>query len=166
MIQQTTASTDVRNALSKGDIRKANELMGTAYVVRALVVHGNHLGRTLGYPTANLEFPENQPFLLANGVYAVTVEADQLMYKGMANAGIRPTVSGTTLSVEVNLFGFSGDLYGKTLAVYFIDRIRDEQKFDGLEKLVEQLHQDKHMAMKLLSRGNQPDPDSPYSFRS
>src|SRR5665647_1388838 len=111
--------------------------------IEALVVHGNHLGRTLGYPTANLEFPENRPFLLENGVYAVTVDVNQLVYKGMANAGFRPTIAGKTLTVEVHLFDFSGDLYGKTLVVHFFTRIRDEKKFDNLNQLVQQIERDK-----------------------
>ena len=151
MMQQDTGSPDVVDALAKGDVRKANELMGSVYCIRGLVVHGNHLGRTLGYPTANLEFHENQPFLLANGVYAVTTEVNRNVYSGMANAGIRPTISGKKMTVEVNLFGFSGDLYGETLAIYFHERIRDEKKFDSLDHLVQQIHQDKNEALRLLS---------------
>jgi len=151
MLQQGENSPDVMSALSRGDIRQANELMGSVYWIHGLVVHGNHLGRTLGYPTANLELLKNKPFLLANGVYAVKVEVNQLVYSGMANAGVRPTIAGTTLTIEVNLFDFSGDLYGKTLVVYFFDRIRDEKKFDNLDQLVQQIHQDKKAAMRLLS---------------
>jgi riboflavin kinase/FMN adenylyltransferase len=151
MIQQDLDSPEVRDALSKGDIRKANELMQSVYLIHALVVHGNHLGRSLGFPTANLELQKNKPFLLANGVYAVKIEVNQLVYNGMANAGIRPTISGKTLTVEVNLFDFSGDLYGKTLVVYFFDRIRDERKFDTIDLLVQQIHLDKQEALRLLS---------------
>ncbi|MCX6269213.1 MAG: hypothetical protein NTW16_17980 [Bacteroidetes bacterium] len=150
-MQQGHNSPDVLEALSKGDIRKANELMGSVYLVEALVVHGNHLGRTLGYPTANLQLPDSKPFLLANGVYAVKVEIDQVVYKGMANAGIRPTISGKALTVEVNIFEFSGDIYGKKLVVCFFERIRDEKKFDSLDLLVQQIHLDKAEALKLLS---------------
>jgi riboflavin kinase/FMN adenylyltransferase len=152
MKQQGIDSPLVRDALAVGDIRQVNSLTGKIYCVNAMVVHGNHLGRTLGYPTANLAMLKNNPFLLANGVYAVTVEVDQLVYKGMANAGVRPTISGNTLTVEVNLFDFIGDLYGKTLAVCFIDRIRDEKKFDSLNHLVQQIHLDKKMALYLLAR--------------
>ena len=144
-------SPEVIKALATGDIRSANTLMGSVYWIHALVVHGNHLGRTLGYPTANLELQKHKPFLLANGVYAVKVEVNQIVYLGMANAGIRPTIAGTTLTVEVNLFDFSGDLYGKTLVVYFFDRIRDEKKFDSLDQLVQQINQDKLVALKLFS---------------
>lgn len=126
-------------------------MIESVYVVEARVVHGNHLGRTLGFPTANLELLNDKPFLLANGVYAVKTEVDQMVYKGMANAGFRPTLAGKTLTVEVNLFDFSGDLYGKTLVVSFFDRIRDEKKFDSLEQLVEQIKHDKKEALRLLS---------------
>jgi riboflavin kinase/FMN adenylyltransferase len=141
----------VLEALSNGNIRKANELMESVYLIHALVVHGTHLGRTLGYPTANLDLQKNKPFLLANGVYAVRVEVNNLVYNGMANAGVRPTIAGKSLTVEVNLFDFSGNLYGKTLVVYFIDRIRDEKKFNSLDELVAQIHLDKQQALKLLS---------------
>ncbi len=151
MIPKDPYSPDVLDALARGEIRKANELMGSVYWIHGLVVHGNHLGRTLGYPTANLELLKNKPFLLANGVYAVKVEVGLQVYNGMANAGIRPTISGKTLTVEVNLFDFSGDLYGRTLVAWFYDRIRDEKKFESLDKLVLQIHHDKTEALRLLS---------------
>ena len=141
----------VLDALAKGNIREANELMESVYLIHAQVVHGNHLGRTLGFPTANLELLKHKPFLLAHGVYAVKAEINHVVYKGMANAGIRPTIDGKTMTVEINLFDFSGDLYGKTLVVYFIDRIRDEKKFRDLDALVQQIHEDKKQAIKLLS---------------
>ena len=144
-------SPQVLEALATGNIRKANELIGSVYFIHALVVHGNHLGRTLGFPTANLELLKHKPFLLAHGVYAVIAEINHVIYKGMANAGIRPTIDGKTMTVEINIFDFSCDLYGKTLVVYFIDRIRDEKKFKDLEDLVQQIHLDKKQAIKLLS---------------
>jgi len=150
-MKQGLDSPAVLAALAKGDIRKANELMQSVYTIHALVIHGNHLGRALGYPTANIELLDNTPFLLANGVYAVKVEVNRMIYNGMANAGVRPTIAGKTLTVEVNIFDFSGDLYGQTLLVYFFHRIRDEKKFDSLDHLVQQIHLDKKVAMKLLS---------------
>jgi riboflavin kinase/FMN adenylyltransferase len=125
--------------------------MKPVYSVRGVVIHGNHLGKKLGYPTANLELPENNPFKLSNGVYAVKAEVDQVQYKGMANAGYRPTVAGKSMIVEIHLFDFTGDLYGKTLTVYFFNRIRDEQKFESLALLVQQIHLDKQAALRLLS---------------
>lgn len=150
MIPNGTYSRDVMDALSKGDIRLVNDLTGSIYCIHALVVHGNHLGRTLGYPTANLQLSAAKPFLLANGVYAVKIEVNQQVFSGMANAGIRPTIDGKALTVEVNLFEFSGDLYGQTLVVYFYQRIRDEKKFNSLDELVQQIHNDKKEALRLL----------------
>ncbi|MEI6682807.1 MAG: riboflavin kinase [Bacteroidota bacterium] len=144
-------SPEVLEALAQGDMRKANGLLGSVYLVHARVVHGNHLGRTLGFPTANLELLQNKPFLPAFGVYAVKAEFNHTVYNGMANAGTRPTIDGKTMTLEVNLFDFTGDLYGKTMIVYFIDRIRDEKKFKDLDELVRQIHEDKKRALELLA---------------
>ncbi len=143
-------SPEVLEVLAQGNIPRANALMGSVYLIHACVVHGNHLGRTLGFPTANLELLEHKPFLPAYGVYAVKAEFDHAVYNGMANAGTRPTIDGKTMTLEVNLFDFSGDLYGKTMIVYFIDRIRDEKKFNDLDELVRQIHEDKKRALELL----------------
>jgi riboflavin kinase/FMN adenylyltransferase len=137
-------------ALSRGDIAEANKLSGSVYSIRALVVHGNELGRRLGFPTANLEILDNQPLFLADGVYAVEINYNKAVYTGMANVGFRPTINGTKRMLEVNLFDFSGDLYGQTLVVLFIARIRDEKKFDSLDELVAQIHLDKQQALTLL----------------
>ena len=141
----------VIKALSRGDISAANKLSGSVYDIRAMVVHGNQLGRSLGFPTANLEILDNQQLLLADGVYAVKINYTKTVYKGMANIGFRPTIDGKTRMIEVNLFDFSGDLYGQTLVVQFVDRIRDEKKFNNLDELVAQIHLDKQQALKLLA---------------
>ncbi len=142
---------EVLDALAKGEIKKVNDLLGYVYLVSGVVVHGNHLGRTLGFPTANLELPADQPFLPATGVYAVKAEVNGQVYNGMLNAGFRPTFEGKKLTVEVNLFGFSGDLYGETMNVRFFDRLRPEKKFENIGLLVQQLHLDQAEAMKLLA---------------
>ena len=144
-------SPEVIAALAVGNLRKVTELLGSPYFIRACVIHGNHLGRTLGFPTANLDLLEYTPFLLALGVYAVKAETGNVIYNGMANAGMRPTIDGKSMTLEVNLFDYSGDLYGKTLVVYFIERIREEKKFNSLDELVHQIHEDKIQAFKLLS---------------
>ena len=159
-MQYDLNSPDVLGALSKGDIQKANELLQSTYWIQGRVVHGNHFGRTFGFPTANLELTKDKPFLLANGVYTVKVAVANLLYDGMANAGVRPTISGRTMTVEVNLFDFSGDLYGQILQVYFFDRLRDERKFDSLELLVQQIQSDKREAVCLLSQRHQSDANS------
>lgn len=132
-------------------MREARRISGAPYCIRAVVVHGNHLGNTLGFPTANLHLAADQPLLVPTGVYAVNVEVDQEQYGGMANAGFRPTIGGTEMTLEVHLFDFSGDLYGKPISVRFIDRIRDEKKFDSLEDLVKQLRLDQAAALKSLA---------------
>jgi riboflavin kinase/FMN adenylyltransferase len=143
-------SSRVIEPLSRGDLPEANKPSGSIYGIRAMVVHGNQLGRKLGFPTANLEILDNQPLLLADGVYAVTVKLNNTDYKGMANVGFRPTIDGKTRMIEVNLFDFSGDLYGQTLVVQFVGRIRDEKKFNNLDELVAQIHLDKQQTLTLL----------------
>jgi len=115
------------------------------------VIHGNHLGRTLGYPTANLELSNDHPFPLPTGVYAASVQSGNRLYPGMANVGFRPTIEGKSLTVEVHLFGFSGDLYDSILEVTFLHRIREEKKFETLELLVRQIRLDEKKIRKLLA---------------
>jgi riboflavin kinase/FMN adenylyltransferase len=143
-------SPEVQDALLKGDIKKVNGLLGYVYRISGVVVLGNQLGRTLGFPTANIELPGKQVFIPAPGVYAVKTTVNGQVLNGMLNAGFRPTFDGKKLTVEVNLFGFSGDLYGQTLEIQLIDRLRDEQKFESVDHLVRQLHLDREEALKLL----------------
>ena len=147
------SSTKIRNALAVGNVKSANRLLGYTYSITAEVVVGNKIGRTLGFPTANLELP--QEYMLINGgVYACLVDYDGQTYKAMANIGHRPTIGDRTKDqpiIEVNLFGFDGDLYGKQIRVHFIDRIRDEEKFNGLEALKAQLEQDREKAKQILA---------------
>ena len=137
--------------LEAGHVKFAAVISGKEYAVKGVVVHGNHLGRTLGFPTANLELEEDCRFAAANGVYAVKVQAEHQILKGIANAGFRPTVDGSEMRIEVHLFDFSGDLYGKTIVVFFVDRIRDEKKFGSLEDLKNQIQMDVKKALELLS---------------
>ena len=147
------SSTKIRNALAVGNVKSANRLLGYTYSITAEVVVGNKIGRTLGFPTANLELP--QEYMLINGgVYACLVDYEGQTYKAMANIGHRPTIGDRTKDqpiIEVNLFGFDGDLYGKQIRVHFIDRIRDEEKFNGLEALKAQLEQDREKAKEILA---------------
>jgi riboflavin kinase/FMN adenylyltransferase len=144
-------SDEVAGYLASGDMPRVTAALGQPFILSGMVVHGNHLGRTLGFPTANLDPGPNPGTIPARGVYAVTVEFGGETCGGMANIGIRPTIDGTRLTIEVHLFNFSGDLYGTTLAVSFIGRIRDEQRFNSLDDLVEQIRRDKSAALKLLS---------------
>ena len=148
------SSTKIRNFLWAGNVKAANELLGYPYSVTGTVVMGNQIGRTLGFPTANLDIPDE--FLMINnpGVYACQTVIDGKTYQAMANTGSRPTIGDRAAGdfiIEVNIFDFNGDLYGKTLKVEFVDRIRDEEKFDGLEALKVQLQHDRKEAIKILS---------------
>ena len=147
------SSTKIRNALAVGDVKRANRLLGYTYSITAEVVVGNQIGRTLGFPTANLELPKEYMLISNRGVYACLVDYEGQTYKAMANIGHRPTIGDRSEDnpiIEVNLFDFDGDLYGKQIRVSFIDRIRDEIKFKGLEALKAQLEQDRYNSIKLL----------------
>jgi riboflavin kinase/FMN adenylyltransferase len=148
----------VKNALAEGNIRQANSMLNHAYSLRGTVVKGQQLGRVLGYPTANLKLPQNAPLFLANGIYAVNVTLDGITYQGMANIGIRPTLDHHELAIEVNIFDFYQDIYGKELVVHFIDRIRDEKKFNNLSELKEQIAKDKSEITRLFSPEMHSDP--------
>ena len=149
----TISSTKIREALLSGDIGTANEFLGYDYFFSGIVIEGNKLGRTIGYPTANLQVTEIQKLIPANGVYAVevVVEGSAQKYKGMMNIGVRPTVDGTTRVTEVNIFDFDETIYGKTVKVSLVKRLRSEVKFSGMDALKEQLAKDKVNAIAALS---------------
>ncbi len=145
------SSTQIRKALHSGDIQTANEFLGYAYPFEGDVIHGNHLGSKLGFPTANVELPEKRKLIPANGVYAVTIITKSGKFKGMMNIGVRPTVSNDkNKQIEVHLFDFQGNLYSQCIQIQMHARIRDEQKFDGLDELIAQLNRDKESAQDLL----------------
>ena len=148
------SSTKIRNALATGNVRSANRLLGYTYSITAEVKMGNQIGRTIGFPTANLELPKEYMLINRCGVYACLVDYEGKTYKAMANIGHRPTIGDRLESdplIEVNLFNFDGDLYGKQIHVRFIDHIRDEEKFDGLDELKAQLEQDREKVKKILA---------------
>jgi len=149
----------VRKALASGNVRQARIELGEFYSIQGSVDTGNQLGRTLGYPTANLKPNEDSPLFLANGVYAVKVRHHKIMYKGMANIGIRPTMEQHELTIEVNLFDFNEDLYGHKITIYFIERIRDELKFPDLDALKMQISKDKEQILELFRHRNHSDSD-------
>jgi riboflavin kinase/FMN adenylyltransferase len=146
----TVSSTRIREALLKGDVDTANELLGYGYFFEGVVVDGNKLGRELGYPTANLEVESEEKLVPGLGIYAVYVEVDGRRFKGMMSIGVRPTIGGTNRVIEVNIFDFNEDIYGKTLRVHMVKWLRAELKFDGLEALKEQLGRDKIESLKVL----------------
>ncbi len=146
------SSTRIRRALQSGQIEEANELLGHPYFFSGRVIPGNQLGRTIGYPTANLQIAEKGKLLPANGVYAITaqLEGSSELHKGMMNIGTRPTVDGSFRLSEVNLFDFNKDIYGRHLTVWIHHFLREEKKFSGLDALKQQLKSDQEQSIKLL----------------
>lgn len=137
------SSTKIRNALMQGNVDSANRLLGYNYQVNGKVVNGKQLGRTIGYPTANIEPLDGSKLIPGNGVYAVTTCIDGITYQGMMNIGIRPTVSDTNERViEVHLFDFNSDIYGDAVTISLCHRLRGEQTFTGIEALTAQLKKD------------------------
>jgi len=146
------SSTKIRNALSEGDVARANGFLGYPYTLTGMVVKGNEIGRSIGFPTANVEPADPVKLIPGNGVYAVKVHYGDALYHGMANIGKRPTVVKNTgrRVIEVHIFGFSSDLYGKKLRLTFHGRIRDEIKFEDVGALKEQLEKDAAAARKIV----------------
>lgn len=147
------SSTNIREAILHSDIATANKLLGYDFFFSGLVVHGDKLGRKLGYPTANLKITDEEKLIPGNGIYAVYAEVDDTpqRLKGMMSIGFRPTVDGKKRVAEVNLFDFDREIYGQTLKVFVRKYLREEIKFDGLEALVKQIDQDKIDSLKVLS---------------
>ncbi len=146
----TISSTRIREALLAGDIQAANEFLGYAYFFGGRVIEGNKLGRTIGYPTANLFVEDEEKLIPGNGVYAVDAEIENIpgRFKGMMNIGFRPTIDGSKKVIEVNIFDFDKNIYASNLKVYLKKKLRDEIKFNGVEELKAQLAKDKIEAME------------------
>lgn len=138
----TISSTIIREALKKGDVKKAADNLGYAYTLSGTVVEGNKMGRTIGYPTANIQPNNAEKLIPANGVYAVKVSLQGEHFYGMMNIGVRPTVNGKHRTIEVNIFDFDRVIYGEKISIQFIERIRDERKFENLDALKQQLKDD------------------------
>ena len=146
------SSTKIRNALLEGDVATANRYLGYEYPLSGLVAKGAGLGRTLGFPTANVNVPDTEKLIPANGVYAVEVSIDGTIFGGMLNIGVRPTVDDNNKrSIEVHVLNFEGTLYGKRLNMRIQHRLRNEQKFPSLDALKDQLHLDRERTIELLS---------------
>jgi len=146
------SSTKIRKALDAGDVHKANRLLGYAYSLTGKVVHGNELGRTIGFPTANIALEDQYKLITAAGVYACQVEWKSELYKGMGNIGYRPTINEGDLTIEVHIFDFDADIYDEEITISFIERIRDEKRFDSMQALRDQLGHDSKKAREILAR--------------
>ena len=145
------SSTNIRKALADGDIHVANEFLGRAYSITGFVKDGDRIGRSIGFPTANLDIPESYKLIPADGAYAVRTYVDGQQYLGMLNIGQRPTVSGEERRIEVNIFDFNDDIYNARIKVEFVRLLRKEQKFGSIDELKEQLNKDRLHAIDILN---------------
>jgi riboflavin kinase/FMN adenylyltransferase len=150
---RTVSSSVIREQLMKGNPVKANELLGYFYSIRGTIIGGKKLGRELGFPTANIKPNDRHKLVPAEGVYAVNVMVAGLMHKGMLSIGRNPTVNQNAeiRSIEVNIFDFDRDIYGEEIEIVFRFRLRDEQKFNDINQLTQQMKLDKENALRLLS---------------
>ncbi|MDN3708427.1 bifunctional riboflavin kinase/FAD synthetase [Myroides ceti] len=139
----SVSSTKIRKALEEGNIALANEYLGYAYSLEGTVVEGKKIGRTIGFPTANIVLEEDYKLVPHNGVYIVSSIINGEIVKGMMNIGTNPTIGTNPRTIEVNFLNFEGNLYGKKLKISILDKIRDEMKFSSLEELKENIEKDR-----------------------
>ena len=144
------SSTKIRTALEEGDIQLANEYLGYSYFLSGTVVKGKQLGRTIGFPTANISLEEDYKLVPQNGVYVVQAEIDGNIIYGMMNIGFNPTVQGKQKTIEVHLFDFDTDIYNRKIQVGILQRIRSEKKFESIELLTKQLEEDRSFSRNYL----------------
>jgi riboflavin kinase/FMN adenylyltransferase len=145
------SSTKIRTALLAGDVATANKLLAYPFFFSGQVAHGDKLGRTLGYPTANLQYTDSDKIRLGEGVYAVTATIRGTNYKGMLSIGKRPTIDGTIEKVEVHLFDFAQEIYGETVTVQVHHYLRGQERYPDLDTLKKQLDADKKESLRLLN---------------
>ena len=145
--ENTVSSTKTRMAILEGNIRLANDYLGYSYFFSGEVVKGKQLGRTIGFPTANIHIKEDYKLIPKNGVYIVKSNFNNQPLQGMMNIGTRPTVNGKSQTIEVNFFDFDKDLYNQTIQIEILDFIRDEIKFESLEALKNQIQKDKDFSI-------------------
>ena len=144
------SSTKIRTALAQGDISTANKYLGRPYDLSGQVVKGQQIGRSLGFPTANIQIADDYKLLPRDGAYAVHAEVNSIQYKAILNIGDRPTVDGEKKTIEAHLIDFEGDLYGQELRIYFQEFLREEKKFESLDALKNQLVVDRERAIFIL----------------
>lgn len=147
------SSTKIRKALLDGDVKTATTYLGHNFQLTGVVVHGNKVGRELGYPTANIDIQNEYKLIPAEGIYAVKVRLNNQTIGGMLNIGRRPTINSGNgqLTIEVNIFDFNQDIYGQAIQLELIERIRDEKKFNSKEELIAEMKKDKVKCERILS---------------
>ncbi len=150
--EMAVSSSRIRKLVQMGHISEANNLLGYQYQLDGIVVHGNQIGRTIQFPTANIQINSINKLIPANGVYSVLakINGSDVVYKGMMNIGLRPTIEGKEITIEVHLFDFNEDIYDRAITINLIDYIRSEVKFDGLHSLKIQLESDLLKALQQL----------------
>lgn len=146
------SSTRIRKALKAGDVEAAAQLLGYRYHLSGRVVEGNKVGRTIGYPTANIQPDDADKLIPANGIYAVKVEVEGRWYKGALSIGHRPTFDNGARTIEVHILGFDEQIYGKQITLEFYSFLRPELKFAAVEELVQQMNKDVEQCLLLLNR--------------
>jgi riboflavin kinase/FMN adenylyltransferase len=144
------SSTRIRTALLNGAIDLANEFLGYPFFITGKVVRGDQIGRTIGYPTANIVVEENYKLIPDDGIFAVKVTIDEEMFSGMAYIGYRPTINGLTRNIEVNIFDFDREIYNHTIVMAFYQTIRGDKKFNSLDELKAQLAKDRDDVLKVF----------------
>lgn len=152
----TVSSTKIRKAIESGTIEIANQYLGYSFPLTGMVVEGEKIGSTIGFPTANVRLRDNLKIVPANGVYAISAsfpaQSEELIVKGMCNIGIRPTFGGKFQTIEAHLFDFEADLYGQEISLHFHQLLRREMRFNGAEQLKEQLKSDEAAARDFLAK--------------
>ncbi|HFI0333046.1 TPA: bifunctional riboflavin kinase/FAD synthetase [Streptococcus suis] len=148
---EKVSSTRIRQAIQSGDVSLANQLLGYPFMTEGIVVHGDARGRTIGYPTANLA-PFDRVHLPSEGVYVAEVEVDGKRYRAMTSVGKNATFDGTELRIEAHIFGFDRFIYGEKMTIFWLEKIRDMVKFDGIEGLMEQMKSDESYALHWTSK--------------
>ena len=148
----SVSSTKIRKALNEGNMDLANEYLGYDYFLSGEVVKGKQLGRTIGFPTANIQIEEDYKLIPRNGAYVVKAIVDQKEVFGMMNIGFNPTVNGQKQTIEVHLFDFDTDIYGQKIEITLLQYLREEQKFGSLDLLIAQLNQDKKEALAFIEQ--------------
>jgi riboflavin kinase/FMN adenylyltransferase len=145
------SSTKIRTALAQHHIEIANQYLGYPYAMEGIVVKGDQIGRSIGFPTANIQIQESHKLIPADGIYAVHIQWQSQTYKGMLYIGDRPTVQGSKKVIEVNIFDFDKEIYDEQIQVKLIQYIRGDQKFDSLDALKLSIQQDEINCRKALS---------------
>lgn len=147
----TVSSTKIRNALDNGDVKLANAYLGYNYFLTGNVIRGHSIGKTIGFPTANIFIEEDYKLIPKDGVYVIKAEINNSLFFGMMNIGSNPTIYNKPRSIEVHFFNFSDDIYKKELKIEILSRLRNEHKFESLQLLQKQLEQDKREAIQYIS---------------